>query len=91
MVLALPWQSRAQEKVNCAPEPGLTTIQPGMFLIGTHCIISPVRDADNFVFAGQAEDVVTISMKSGAINPCGQIVAPNGVTIDEFCSSSNVG
>jgi Ca2+-binding RTX toxin-like protein len=62
-----------------------------MFLTGTHCVISPVRDADNFAFAGQAGDVVMVTMKSGVINPCGQIVDPDGVTIDEFCSSSNVG
>ena len=79
MMLALPWQSIAQERVNCAPEPGLTAIRPGMFLTGTHCVISPVRDADNFAFAGQAGDVVTVTMKSGGINPCGQIVDPDGV------------
>lgn len=91
MVLALPWHSIAQEKVNCAPEPGFTTIQPGMFLIGTRCVINPVRDLDTFAFAGQAGDVIAVTMKSGTINPCGRIVDPDGVTVDEFCSSSNVG
>jgi Ca2+-binding RTX toxin-like protein len=91
MMLTLPWYSIAQERVNCAPEPGLTAIQPGMFLTGTHCVISPVRDADSFTFTGQAGDVVTVTMKSGVINPCGQMVDPNGVTINELCSSSNVG